>query len=142
MARYSKIVLGPARKNDPQVREAPAAAKTLPGCLVALVDGEFALATATTAGRVWLAQENYLAQRGVEAAYEADDRLIGLEMQPDVLYAGRIPDGVDVADGAALTLGANGLFALAAANARIVAYADEAFDNDTGETALIRVRPA
>ncbi len=142
MARHSKILLGPARANDPQVREAPAAAKILPGCLVALTAGKFALATAATTARVWIAQENALAQRGVDVAYEIDDRVVGLEPDPGILCAGRIPSALNVAEGAALTLGADGLFALAGADARIVAYADEAFNNTTGSTALIRVRPA
>lgn len=143
MARYSRIHLGPARENDPQVREAAAVASTLPGCLVTINGaGKFVLAVAASTGHVWLAQENYLAQKGVDAAYAADARVIGLELEPDTLYAGRVAAAANIADGAALTLAADGLFAAAAAGNRVVAYADEALNNTSGATALLRIRAA
>lgn len=152
MARYSKIHLGPARKNDPQVFEAEAGAAITPGCLIVLSSGRFVLAGAATVGKVWIAQENYLAMKGVDAAYTAysagppvidGDRVLGLEMQDDVLYAARVATGVNItAVGTALTPGANGTLAIASTSDLVVAYADEVFNNDTGSTQLVRVRPA
>lgn len=152
MGRYSKIHLGPARKNDPQVFEAEAGAAITPGCLVVLSSGRFVLAGASTVGKVWLAQENYLAQRTVDQAYTAyvagppevvGDTVLGLEMQDDCLYAARIANGVNItAVGTALTPAANGLLGIASTSDLIVAYADEVFNNNTGATALIRIRPA
>lgn len=152
MARYSRIHLGPARKNDPQVREAEAGAAITPGCLVVLSSGRFVLATANTVGKVWLAQENYLAQKGVDAPYTAysagppevrGDTVLGLEMQDDTHYAARVATGVNItAVGTALTPGANGTLAIASTGDLIVAYADEAFNNNTGSAQLVRVRPA
>lgn len=154
MGRYSKIHLGPARKNDPQVFEAEAAASNtiLPGCLIVLSSGRFALAGASAVGKVWLAQENYLLQRTVDQAYTAyaagppevvGDTVLGLEMQDDCLYAARIANGVNItAVGTALTPAANGLLGIASTSDLIVAYADEVFNNNTGATALIRIRPA
>jgi hypothetical protein len=152
MGRYSKIHLGPARKNDPQVFEAEAGAAITPGCLIVLSSGRFALAGAATVGKVWLAQENYLLQRTVDQAYTAyaagppevvGDTVLGLEMQDDCLYAARIANGVNItAVGTALTPGANGTLAIASTSDLIVAYADEIFNNTTGATALIRIRPA
>jgi len=144
MGRYSKIHLGPARKNDPQVTEAIAGATITPGCLMVLSAGKFALAAATTVGKVWLAQENYLAQKTVDQTYTTDvDMVMGLEMQDDCLYAARIANGVNItAKGVALTPAANGTLAVAAASDLIVAYSDEVFNNTTGATALIRIRPS
>ena len=152
MGRYSKIHLGPARKNDPQVLEAEAGAAITPGCLVVLSSGRFVLAGAATVGKVWLAQENYLLQRTVDQAYTAyaagppevvGDTVMGLEMQDDCLYAARIANGVNITEvGTALTPGANGTLAVASTSDLIVAYADEIFNNTTGATALIRIRPA
>ena len=153
MARYSRIHLGPARKNDPQVREAEAAAAILPGSLIVLNGaGRFALAAATTVGKVWLAQENYLAQKGVDVAYTGyaagppvvdGDTVIGLEMQDDTHYAARVANGVNItAPGTALTPGANGTLAIASTSDLVVAYSDEAYNNTSGSTQLVRVRPA
>lgn len=144
MGRYTKIHLGPARKNDPQVTEANASAAILPGSLVVLTAGEFALAGATTVGKVWIAQENYLMQKGVDVAYTEDvDTVLGLEMESDVLYAARIANGVNItAKGVGLTPGASGTLAIAATSDLVVAYSDEIFNNTTGASALLRVRPA
>lgn len=152
MARYSKIYLGPARKNDPQVFEAEAGAAITPGCLIVLSSGRFVLAGATTVGKVWIAQENYLAMKGVDAAYTAyaagppvvdGDRVLGLEMQDDVLYAARIANGVNItAVGTALTPAASGTLGIASTSDLVVAYADEIYNNNSGSTQLLRIRPA
>ena len=145
MGRYTKIHLGPARKNDPQVREAIAGvAGIFPGSLIVLSGGQFVLAAATTVGKVWIAQENYLMQRGVDVAYtQTTDTVIGLEMQEDSHYAGRIANGVNItAVGVALTPGALGTLAIAATADLVVAYSEEIFNNTTGATAQIRIRPA
>lgn len=152
MARYSRIHLGPARKNDPQVREAEAGAAILPGSLLVLTAGRFALAGATTVGKVWLAQENYLAMKGVDTAYAAyaagppvvrGDTVLGLEMQDDTHYAARVATGVNItAVGTALTPAANGTLGIAATGDLIVAYSDEIFNNNTGASQLVRIRPA
>lgn len=153
MARYSKILLGPARKNDPQVREAEAGAAILPGSLIVLdANGRFVLAGATTVGKVWLAQENYLAQENVDTAYTAysagppvvrGSRVMGLELQDDVMYAARVADGVNItAPGTALTPAAGGTLGIAATGDLVVAYSEEAYNNNTGASQLVHIRPS
>ncbi|ALJ12631.1 hypothetical protein [Sphingopyxis macrogoltabida] len=152
MARYTRIHLGPARRNDPQVREAEAGAAITPGCLIVLSSGRFALAGAATVGKVWLAQENYLAQKNVDAAYKAyaagppevrGDRVIGLELEDDTHYAARVANGVNItAVGTPLTPAANGTLGIASTSDLIVAYSDEIYNNNTGSTQLVRIRPA
>jgi hypothetical protein len=151
MGRYSRIHLGPARKNDPQVREAEATASSAikPGTFLVLSSGRFANATADTVGKVWLAQENYLAQKGVDTAYKpyvsASDRgdtVLGLELQDDTHYAAVIATGTNVsAVGTPLKLAASGKLAIATPGTdNIVAFSDEVFNNNTGADQLLRIR--
>lgn len=152
MGRYSRIHLGPARRNDPQVHEAEAGAAIKPGTLIVLSSGRFVNASATTVGKVWLAQENYLAQKNVDASYAAyaagppvvrGDRVLGLELEDDTLYAARIATGVNItAVGVALTPAANGMLGIAATSDLVVAYSDEVYNNNTGTDQLLRIRPA
>jgi hypothetical protein len=151
MARYSRIHLGPARKNDPQVREAEAAASSTikPGTFVVLSSGRFTSAGAATVGKVWLAQENYLAQKGVDTAYKAyvsdsdrGDTVLGLELQDDTHYAALIATGTNItAVSTPLKLASGGKLAIATPGTdNIVAFADEAYNNNTGSDQLIRIR--
>lgn len=143
MARYNKIFLGPVEKNKPQVQELIAAASTKPGCLVVVTSGEFALAGAATVGKVWIAQDNYLAMKGVDDAWDADSTMIGMELLPEMIYAGRIANGVNIAAvGTALTPAANGLLAIASTGDKVVGYSEEAYNNTSGAEQLIRFRPS
>lgn len=142
MPRYTKILLGPTRKNDPQVWEAEAAASILPGTFVSVNDaGAFVPLAGDDLARI--AQENYLALRGVDVAYSAGDRVIAVEPQDDVLYAGRLATGQNVTRvGLPLSVNAAGHLVVAGADARIVAFSDETYNNDTGSTQLLSIRPA
>lgn len=143
MARYNKIFLGPVEKTKPQVKELLAAAALKPGRLAVISSGKFALAAATTIGKVWLIQDNYLAMKGVDTDWAQDSTAIGIEMQEDHLYAARIANGVNItAVGTALTPGANGTLAIAALSDLVVAYSDEVYNNNSGSEQLIRIRPA
>jgi hypothetical protein len=142
MARYNKIFLGPVEKNKPQVRELPAADSDLtPGNLLVIVSGEFDNAAATTVGKVWIAQDNYLAMKGVDTDYATDDVVIGMELLPEMLYAGRIANGVNIsAIGTALTPAAGGLLAIASTSDKVIGYAEEVYNNTSGSEQLIRFR--
>ena len=143
MARYNKIFLGPVEKTKPQVKELLAAAALKPGRLAVITAGKFALAAATTIGKVWLIQDNYLAMKGVDTDWAQDSTAIGIEMEGDHLYAARIATGVNVtAIGTPLTPGANGTLAIAALSDLVVAYSDEVYNNNSGSEQLIRIRPA
>lgn len=144
MARYNKIFLGPVDKAKPQVREALANDGNIkPGNLIVLTSGKFTRAAATTIGKIWIAQDNYLAMEGVDTAYAADDTVMGIEPQDEEFYAVRIANGVNItAVGTALTPGANGTLAIAGLSDLVVAYADEIYNNNSGSEQLIRVRPA
>jgi len=143
MARYNKILLGPGKKNSPQVKELLANVALKPGRLAIITSGKFALAGATTIGKVWLIQDNYLALKTVDDDWSADSVAIGIEMEDDCLYAARIANGVNVtAIGTALTPAANGTLGIASTNDLVVAYSDEVYNNNSGSEQLLRVRPA
>lgn len=151
MARYNRIHLGPARKNDPQVREAEAGGAIKPGTFIVLSSGRFVNAGAETVGKVWLAQENYLAMKGVDDAYTAysagppvvrGDTVLALELQDDTQYAAVIATGTNItAVGTPLKLASGGKLAIATPGTdNIVAFADEIYNNNTGSDQLIRIR--
>lgn len=144
MARFNKIYAGPFTEATPQVRELPAADGNIkPGNLIVISSGKFTRAGATTIGKVWIAQDNYLALKGVDDAYAADDAVIGMEPVDEQFFNVRVANGVNItAIGTALTPGANGTVAIASTSDLVVAYSEEAYNNNTGSEQLVRVRPA
>ena len=143
MARWNKIFLGPVQKTLPQAIEAIASVALKSGRLVVMSSGEFALAGASTVGKVWIVQDNYLALKSVDTDWAADSRAVALELLPDMFYAARIANGVNItAKGVALTPGANGTLAIASTSDLVVAYSEEVYNNNSGSEQLIQIRPA
>lgn len=142
MARNNKIFAGPVSEPLPQIRELPADVAILPGCAIVATAGEFALGTATTVGKIFIAAENFIVIKGVDEEYKVGENVLGLEMLDEQLYYVRIPTGVNVALGAALTVGASGKWALQTTTRPTYAYAEEAYNNTSGADQLVRVRAA
>lgn len=143
MARYNKIFAGPATETKPQVQELPAAAAGIvPGNIIVMSSGEFANAGASTVGKVFIAQDNYLAMKGVDDAYDSGDTVIGMELLDEQFFNARVATGNNVTRGAALTPAANGELAIAALSDMVVAFAEEAYNNTSGSAQLVRVRAA
>lgn len=143
MARFNKIYAGPFTEAMPQVQEAPAAASTLPGLLVVINgSGKFAIAGADAVGRLHVVQENYLAMEGVDVAITTDNVVIGMEMLDEQLFRVRVPTGNNLIKGDPLELVAGGKLAKAAGEGRVVAYAHETYNNNTGADQLVTIRVA
>ncbi len=143
MARYNKIFLGPAEEVKPQVNELLASVALKPGRLVVITAGKWALAGAATIGKIWIVQDNYLQMKTVDDDWAVDNSAIAMELFPNMLYAGRIANGVNIAAiGTALTPGANGTLAIAALSDLVVAYSEEVYNNNSGSEQLLRIRPA
>jgi hypothetical protein len=143
MARYNKIFLGPFTEPRPQVREAIGDVPLTPGTLVVQSSGKWVLAGASTVGKVWIVQDNYLQLKGVNDAWADEDRVVAMELLPNMLYAGRIADSVNIsAVGVALTPAANGLLGIASTSDLIIGYSEEIYNNSSGTTQLIKFRPA
>lgn len=142
MARYNKIYAGPFTEATPQVQERICDAAVLPGIAVIESGSKFAAAAANTAAKVYIVQDNYLQLKGVNDAWTAGDRIIGMEMLDEQFFNVRVPTGTNVLRGSALTTDASGKFTLAAVGQRVVAYAEEAFNNTSGADQLVRARVA
>lgn len=142
MSRYNKIYAGPVSEALPQVQERVCAAAILPGTALVESGSAFAQAGAASNAKIYIAQENYLAQKGVDDAWLANDRIIGMEMLDEQFFNVRVPTGTNVARGAALTTNASGKFVLATTGNRIIAFAEEAYNNTSGSDQLVRARAA
>ncbi|WP_102867892.1 hypothetical protein [Pseudovibrio exalbescens] len=143
MARYNKIFAGPYTMALPQVRELPAADGNIkPGNLIVDAAGSFTNAGAATTGKVYVAQDNYLAMGGADDAYPSGDVVIGMEAQDSFIYRVRLAASQNVAVGSALTTAANGEVAVATTGDMVVFFADESFNNTSGSAELINARPA
>jgi hypothetical protein len=142
MARFNKIYAGPFTEAMPQVQEAICAASIMPGTGLVWSGAAFAQAGASTTGKVFVAQDNYLALKNVDVAWPANDRIIGMEMLDEQFFNVLVPTGVNVAKGAALTTNATGRFILATTGKQVMAFAEEAYNNASGSDQLVRVRAA
>ncbi len=142
MTRYNKIFAGPFTEATPQVQERICAAAILPGTALIESGANFAQAGAASNAKIYIAQDNYLAMKGVDDAWSANDRIIGMEMLDEQFFNVRVPTGTNVARGAALTTNASGKFVLATTGNRIIAFAEEAYNNTSGADQLVRARAA
>ena len=142
MARFNKIFAGPVTQSTPQVQERICDTAVLPGTLVVESGAKFAPAGANSGEKLYVVQDNYLAQKGVDDAWPAGDTIIGMELLDDQFFNVRVPTGVNVARGAKLTSNAAAKLALATTGQNIALVAEEAFNNNTGSDQLVRARVA
>lgn len=142
MARYNKIFAGPFTEATPQVQERICAAAILPGTALVESGANFAQAGANALGKVYIAQDNYLAMKNTDTAWPANDRIIGMELLDEQFFNVVVPTGVNVLRGSALATNAAGKFVLATTGQRVIAIAEEAYNNTSGADQLVRVRVA
>lgn len=142
MARYNKIFAGPFTEATPQVQERICAAAILPGTALVESGSAFAQAGANSNAKIYIAQDNYLALKDVDTAWPANDRIVGMEPLDEQFFNVRVPTGVNVTRGAALTTNAAGKFVLATTGNRIIMFAEEAYNNTSGADQLVRARKA
>lgn len=142
MARYNKVFAGPVSEVLPQVQERLCAAAILPGTALVESGSSFAQAGANALTKIYIAQDNYLAMKGVDDAWLANDRIVGMEILDEQFFNVRVPTGVNVARGAQLTTNAAGKFILATTGQRVIMIAEEAYNNASGSDQLVRARVA
>ena len=139
----NKIYAGPVQETLPQVKEAPAAATILPGSIVVLTAGEFALhGTAGARGRYYVAQENYLVMKNVDDAYAAGDITIGMIPLDEQFFYCRVAASQTVTEDTPLVSNGAGLLVVAAAGDEVLFYAERDVTTGAGETALCLARVA
>lgn len=143
--RANKIFAGPVTERQPQVLEAPVAGGALlPGTVVLLSSGTLiAHNGANLRGLFGVLQENYLASEGTDTSIAVG--AVGVAVLPlenYVLYA-RVATGQNVTKGAKLVSNGSGALIIAAAGVKeCLFYAEEAYNNTSGSSQLVRVRPA
>lgn len=142
MARFNKIFAGPVDENKPQVQERLCAATILPGTALVESGSSFAQAGANSAVKIYIAQDNYLALKGVDDVWLANDRIVGMEILDEQFYNVRVPTGVNVALGSELTTTSVGKFTLATTGQNVRMIAEEAYNNTSGADQLVRARKA
>jgi len=142
MARFNKIFAGPVDQSKPQVHERVCAAAVLPGTAVIDSGTQFAQAGAATASKVLIVQDNYLAQKTVDDAWPAGDRVVAMEPLDEMFFNVRVPTGTNVTRGVGLTTNAAGKFVVATSGQRIIMTGEETFNNTTGTDQVVRARKA
>ncbi|SMC97052.1 hypothetical protein [Novosphingobium sp. B1] len=142
MARYNKIFAGPAQENLPQVQERICPTAVLPGTALVENGSAFAQAGANALGKVYIAQDNYLAQKDTDTAWPAGDRIVGMETLDELFFNVRVPTGTNVARGSLLTTNSAGKFVIATTGQRVIMVAEEAYNNTSGSDQLVRARRA
>lgn len=143
MARYNKIFAGPTSENTPQVHEATSAVAVKPGRVVVNSGSAFALAGATTKGRMFVVAENYLAMKDVDTDYAIGETIMAYELLDEQVFRARLATGENAsAVGIELSAAANGELQIAAATEFVVAFAGEVYNNTSGSGQLINIRAA
>lgn len=143
MARFNKIFAGPFTEATPQVQEALCGATAImPGTAIVWNAGAFAQAGASQIGKIFVAQDNYLALKNVDVAWPINERIIGMEMLDEQFFNVLVPTGVSVLKGSELTPNATGRFILAVSTKTVYAIAEETYNNTSGSDQLVRVRAA
>ncbi len=142
MARFNKIFAGPFTEATPQVQERVCATAVLPGTALVESGSSFAQAGANAAGKIYIAQDNYLALKDVDTAWLANDRVIGMEPLDEQFFNVRVPTGTNITRGANLTTNASGKFVLATTGQNVKLVAEEAYNNTSGADQLVRARKA
>ncbi len=142
MARFNKIFAGPFTEATPQVQERVCATAVLPGTALVESGSSFAQAGANAAGKIYIAQDNYLALKDVDTAWPANDRIIGMEPLDEQFFNVRVPTGTNITRGANLTTNASGKFVLATTGQNVKLVAEEAYNNTSGADQLVRARKA
>lgn len=142
MPRYNKIYGGPVQEVMPQVHEAICDTAVLPGTGVVRTSGKFVPANASSKGRMFIVQDDYLALKDVDTAWPAGDRIIGMELLDELLFRGRVPTGTSIVQDAALSFNAAGKLVPATTGSYVVAFASETYNNTSGADQLVSVRAA
>ena len=142
MARFNKIFAGPYTEATPQVQERLCTTAVLPGTALVESGANFAQAGANAAGKIYVAQDNYRAMKGVDDAWPANDRIIGMEPLDEQFFNVRVPTATNVTRGANLTTNAAGKFVLATTGQNVKMVAEEAYNNTSGADQLVRARKA